>query len=46
MFVLYFLHLTGPYPMDVSMYPLSFLLFAWAAFTMYGNVWFTFPVPC
>ena len=29
----------------LSMYPLSFLLLAWAMFPGYGNVCFTFPVP-
>ena len=29
------------------MYPLLlFLLLAWAVFPVYGNVCFTFPVPC
>ena len=28
------------------MYPLPFLHFFWAMFPVYGNVCFTFPVPC
>ena len=31
---------------SLLLYPLSFLLLAWAAFPRYGNVCFTFPVPC
>ena len=32
--------------LPLSLYPLLFLLFAWTAFFRYGNVCFTFPVPC
>ena len=37
MFALYFLYLVRSYPLNVDMYHLSFLHFAWAAFLGYGN---------
>ena len=46
MSVSYFLYLIRPYSLDVGMFRLSFLHFAWVAFLGYGNIWFTFLVPC
>jgi len=35
---LLFLYLVEPYPLDVGIYPLSFLYLAWAVFLGYGNI--------
>ena len=43
---LLFLYLVEPYPLDVGIYPLSFLYLAWVVFLGYGNVLFIFHVPC